>query len=279
MKKVYSALAVAAAAALSVFAFAAFATSGVGTGGKGGGCTPESARIDVPGENMTWEVTAPEGKLISGYCVAGGGTSQLVTVDPAAEKVVISSAGLLNKGGKQPAISHYILILVDKPQEPVLVDLFACVEGEVALIATVEESEVEAYIEKYAANGIEATTDADSLACGTPEEPEEPEDPKDPRCPPPNEDGSYGGKDGKPGNDECVADPKPETPVTPEPPVVPPVEPPVVEPPVTPEPPAVTPEEPVAPEQPEAEEPSAPAQPSQPGTKPTTQPQAPPETR
>lgn len=43
----------------------------------------------------------------------------------------------------------------------------------------------------------------------------EPETPTPPRCPPPNPDGSYGGKDGKPGNDECVADPVPPKPVDP----------------------------------------------------------------
>lgn len=37
------------------------------------------------------------------------------------------------------------------------------------------------------------------------------------RCPPPNPDGTYGGKDGKPGNDECKADPVPPT-TTPTPP-------------------------------------------------------------
>jgi hypothetical protein len=36
-----------------------------------------------------------------------------------------------------------------------------------------------------------------------------------PRCPPPNADGTYGGKDGKPGNDECKADPVPPAVVVP----------------------------------------------------------------
>ena len=40
-----------------------------------------------------------------------------------------------------------------------------------------------------------------------------PEPPVEPpvRCEPPNPDGTYGGKDGKPGNDECIADPVPPT--------------------------------------------------------------------
>lgn len=109
--------------------------------------------------------------------------------------------------------------------------------------------------------------------------------PPPPRCPPPNPDGTYGGKDGNPGNDECKPDPVPPT--TPEPPVTPPVEPPVatppvtppVEPPVTPEPPVVTPEQP-KPEQPKpaAPKPTEP-KPSEPVAQPDTEPQAPPETR
>ena len=47
----------------------------------------------------------------------------------------------------------------------------------------------------------------------TPDEPTPPTPPV--RCPPPNADGTYGGKDGNPGNDECVPD-KPETPDTPD---------------------------------------------------------------
>ncbi len=71
-----------------------------------------------------------------------------------------------------------------------------------------------------------------------------------PRCPPPNPDGSYGGKDGKPGNDECKPDPVDETtttettpsepepvPTTPEPPVTTTPEPPVTTPPTTRKPP------------------------------------------
>lgn len=101
--------------------------------------------------------------------------------------------------------------------------------------------------------------------------------PPPPPCVPKNPDGSLGGKDGKPGNDDCAADPQPpvDPPVTPEPPVVPPVEPPVT-PPVTPEPPVTEqPEAPVAePTTPPVSEPA----PQEPVAKPTTKPQAPPET-
>lgn len=113
-----------------------------------------------------------------------------------------------------------------------------------------------------------------------------PEDPH--KCTPQNPDGSLGGKDGKPGNDDCAADPVPPV-TTPEPPVTPPVEPPVVPPvtpPVTPEPPVVvevpeTPEQPVPPvvEEPTPTTPpvSEPT-PDQPVAEPTTEPQAAPET-
>ena len=85
--------------------------------------------------------------------------------------------------------------------------------------------------------------------------------PPPPPCVPQNEDGSLGGKDGIPGNDDCAKDPEPEvpgTPETPEPPVVEPpvVEPPVVEPPVKEEPEVEKPEKP-KPEKPQAEKPEA----------------------
>src|SRR5688572_20204508 len=73
---------------------------GDGTGASGG-----STKIDVVGEQKVITVTAPEGYLISGYCVKAGTQTTFVTVDPPAESVQISSPN--GKG-----VSHYSVIYV-----------------------------------------------------------------------------------------------------------------------------------------------------------------------
>ena len=65
----------------------------------------DSGKIDVVGEHKTVTVTAPEGYLISGYCVKAGTLTTFVEVDPPQETVVISSPN--GKG-----VSHYSVIYV-----------------------------------------------------------------------------------------------------------------------------------------------------------------------
>lgn len=71
----------------------------------------DSGKIDVTGDVQSVTVSAPEGKLISGYCVKTGNTSsgggtEFVVVDPPQETVTI-----VHSSGKD--ISHYSLVFVD----------------------------------------------------------------------------------------------------------------------------------------------------------------------
>ncbi|MDE0545316.1 hypothetical protein [Microbacterium sp. C7(2022)] len=72
-------------------------------------CAPyDSGKVNVSGSHKTLTLSAPDGKLISGYCVKAGSTQQgngpvFVTVDPAQKSVTIS-----HPSGKD--ISHYALV-------------------------------------------------------------------------------------------------------------------------------------------------------------------------
>jgi hypothetical protein len=73
---------------------------GDGTGASGG-----SKKIDVVGEHKVVTVTAPEGYLISGYCVKAGTATTFVSVNPPQESIQISSPN--GKG-----VSHYSVTYV-----------------------------------------------------------------------------------------------------------------------------------------------------------------------
>lgn len=76
-----------------------------------GVCGPlDSGKIDVTGHTTSLPVSAPEGKLIDGYCVKAGSENQgdgprYVTVDPPTESVTITYLS----DGKAKEISHYSL--------------------------------------------------------------------------------------------------------------------------------------------------------------------------
>lgn len=77
---------------------------------------PKDGKVDVSGEHTTLVVTAPDGYLITGYCVKAGSANQGlgpedVVVDPPAAEVTIS-----HSSGK--AISHYTLITVKAEPTP-----------------------------------------------------------------------------------------------------------------------------------------------------------------
>lgn len=76
----------------------------------------DSGKIDTTGDPMTVTVTAPEGKLIDGYCVKGGSAQQgdgpqYVDVPPQ-ESVTF---GYTDSDGRAKAVSHYSVSYVDKP--------------------------------------------------------------------------------------------------------------------------------------------------------------------
>ena len=82
----------------------------------GGICTGlDSGKIDTTGDPQTVTVTAPEGKLISGYCVKAGSSNQgdgpvYVDVDPPVKTLTFGYPG--NK-----AVSHYSLSYVSVPTD------------------------------------------------------------------------------------------------------------------------------------------------------------------
>jgi hypothetical protein len=86
-----------------------------GGGNDGQVCPPgDSGKIDVGGSHASVTVTAPDGKLISGYCVKAGSENQgngpeSVTVDPPQKTVTIS-----HSSGKD--VSHYSVTYVDEEE-------------------------------------------------------------------------------------------------------------------------------------------------------------------
>lgn len=85
-------------------------------GGNDGATCPKDGKVDVTGEQVTLEVTAEPGYLITGYCVKAGSDKQGdgpvdVVVDPPAATVTIS-----HPSGK--AISHYTLVTVKAEPTP-----------------------------------------------------------------------------------------------------------------------------------------------------------------
>jgi hypothetical protein len=93
-------------------AAAALAFSAIAGGQPGGQVCPEldSGKIDTTGEPVSITITAPDGFLISGYCVKSGSPQSgdgpvLVSVNPPAKEVTITYPS-----GK--VISHYSYSLV-----------------------------------------------------------------------------------------------------------------------------------------------------------------------
>ena len=92
-------------------------------------CTAgDSGKIDVSGDATTLTLTAPDGYLISGYCVKAGSVNQgdgpqYYVVDPPAASVEIS-----HTSGK--AISHYSYVLVEDDSEECPPEDVFCATGE-----------------------------------------------------------------------------------------------------------------------------------------------------
>jgi len=100
---------------VGIFAIVMAMFSGVSSASNFGQvCTGlSSGKIDVSGSYKTLTITAPEGKLISRYCVKAGSVNQdlgpeYVDVNPPSESVVIS-----HSSGKD--ISHYSIEYVNTP--------------------------------------------------------------------------------------------------------------------------------------------------------------------
>ena len=74
----------------------------------------DSGKIDTTGNPMTVTVTAPEGMLISGYCVKAGSENQgdgpqYIAVNPPQESITF---GYTSVGGGAKAVSHYAVSYV-----------------------------------------------------------------------------------------------------------------------------------------------------------------------
>lgn len=68
----------------------------------------DSGKIDTTGDPATVTVTAPEGKLISGYCVKAGPGFEMIVVDPPLAQVVVDHP-------TKDSVSHYSLSYVEAP--------------------------------------------------------------------------------------------------------------------------------------------------------------------
>ncbi|HYH72595.1 MAG TPA: hypothetical protein VD764_05215, partial [Nocardioides sp.] len=66
-------------------------------------------KVDVRGEPGTITYTAPDGYLVSSWCVKAGTTTEVHAVDPPAKTITIS-----HSSGK--GISHYSVTLVKAPE-------------------------------------------------------------------------------------------------------------------------------------------------------------------
>lgn len=92
--------------------------------------------VDPPGDPLSVTITAPDGQLISGYCVKAGSLNQgngpvYVVVDPPSKTVTIS-----HPSGKE--ISHYTVTFVT-PNEPTTTTVAPTTTTTVAPTTTVQE--------------------------------------------------------------------------------------------------------------------------------------------
>lgn len=107
MRKIFTSLAVAGALSLG---FAANATADSNHQPNEGVCQPQSAHIQANTSSVT--VTAPAGKVITGYCVKAGSIQQgngpeYVSVPNLTTVTITHSSG--------KTISHYIVFYADRP--------------------------------------------------------------------------------------------------------------------------------------------------------------------
>ncbi|RPF20043.1 hypothetical protein [Myceligenerans xiligouense] len=76
--------------------------------GQNGQVCPEEGKVETPDGPLEVTVTAPEGELISGYCVkAGEGIEEVTLDDPVAKYTIVPTSG--------KEISHYTLFFVPAP--------------------------------------------------------------------------------------------------------------------------------------------------------------------
>ena len=111
MKKLIASLVVLASCAVVLTVAVAPAVSAGGQVCSAG----TSGKIDVSGDHKTLTITAPDGLVITGYCVKAGSVKQglgpeYYVVDPPAASVVIS-----HSSGKD--ISHYSVTLGESDDE------------------------------------------------------------------------------------------------------------------------------------------------------------------
>jgi hypothetical protein len=102
------------AASFAVLSIASFASASHASNDNV--CFDNGTKVDVVGDYSSITITAPEGKLISGYCVKAGSAKQnlgpeYVEVDPAQASVTIT-----HSSGKD--ISHYTVDYVDIETPP-----------------------------------------------------------------------------------------------------------------------------------------------------------------
>ena len=89
----------------------AFVTAGPASANNGASdlCDPlTTGKINTTGDPAMVPFTAPDGKLVSEYCVKAGTTAVYVTVDPPQATVTIDHPD-------KDSVSHYSVELIDAP--------------------------------------------------------------------------------------------------------------------------------------------------------------------
>ena len=71
-----------------------------------------TVKIDTVGDPATVEYTAPDGKLVAGYCVKAGTDPIIIVVDPPAATVTIDYPD-------KDSVSHYSVWFVNEPEDPI----------------------------------------------------------------------------------------------------------------------------------------------------------------
>tara|TARA_R110002124_G_scaffold163088_6_gene330420 strand:- start:530 stop:1192 length:663 start_codon:yes stop_codon:yes gene_type:complete len=144
-----------------------------------GVCAPlDSGKTDVAGNHQTVIVDAPEGFLISGYCVKAGSTKQGLGPESFTLSDPVSSLTIAHSSGKD--ISHYSLSYVPVVEEPPYVPpVVECGEWEVPGILD-EHGNPTGCVSNHPCPGLEAPECAPVVV---PEEPAEPVIPVEPVTP------------------------------------------------------------------------------------------------
>lgn len=120
-------------------------------------------KVEVQGETKTITYTAPEGYLVSSWCVKAGTTTDVHELDPPVRTITIS-----HSSGK--GISHYSVTLVKAPEEKPLAAKVTAAGTKAKTYPWTIEKDVDATTRTVDATGTATFTYTVTVAGGTPTE-------------------------------------------------------------------------------------------------------------